>query len=79
MAYDAVFYLVTDDTTKRIGDPGTRLYNEHFTEVTVQDIKDTGKKNIEIRMMTEENFDLAKNAVLMGGNLNWGDGNGDDE
>lgn len=75
MAYDAVFYLVTDDTSKRIGDPGTRLHNEHFTEVTVQDIKNSGKKNIEIRMMTEENFDLAKNAVQLGGDFIWNDGN----
>jgi hypothetical protein len=70
--YDATFYLVTADRSKRLGDPGTELYSTDFEPVTKDDI--IGKyDDVRIVMLTPSDFENVKIRAMLSPGITWKD------
>lgn len=66
------YYLVAEDRSARVGDPGTKVYGEDFEEVTVDDIKAYGGP-ARIIILTPEQFGVSRQFHEQGTKITWKD------
>lgn len=73
--YDAIFYLVTDDASKRLGDPGTELFDETGYVATKNDVMRSANRggDIQIVMLTPDAWETVYEYLEAGLDINWED------
>lgn len=64
------FYLVGNDYSVRVGDPGTELYDDSMNPATTDDIQGGGK-NVRIIILTPDRFRDVKKLRSAGTRVTW--------